>query len=130
MFTRLKIINNNLYEVELGKKEIEHREPIIVRFFILQYAKLLMLELYYIFFAKYCDVNKFEELEMDTDSLYFVLAETEVEGCVLPEKSDKWDQMRANDCNDEISADALNNFFPCTCCSVHKKHDKKGAWSI
>mgnify|MGYP005677424497 FL=1 len=125
MFTRLNTINDNLYEVELAKKEIEHREPIIVGFFILQYAKLRMLELYYNFFAKFCDVNKFEELEMDTDSLYLALAEEEVEDCVLPEKRDEWDQMRANDCNDEFRADALNNFFPRTCCSVHKKHDKR-----
>ena len=39
-------INDQLYEVELAKAEIEHREPIIVGFFILQYAKLRMYELY------------------------------------------------------------------------------------
>ena len=31
-----------------------------------------MLELYYKFFDKFCDVNKFEELEMDTDWLYWL----------------------------------------------------------
>ena len=36
-----------------------------IDFFILQYAKLRTLELYY----KFCDVNKTVELEMDTDSL-------------------------------------------------------------
>ena len=30
-----------------------------------------MLELYYKFFDKFCDLNKFEELEMDTDWLYW-----------------------------------------------------------
>ena len=44
-FKRLGHINDQLYEVELAKAEIEHREPIIVGFFILQYAKLRMLEL-------------------------------------------------------------------------------------
>ena len=44
-FKRLNHINDQLYEVELAKAEIEHREPIIVGFFILQYAKLRMLEL-------------------------------------------------------------------------------------
>ena len=34
-----------------------------------------MLELYYNFFKKFCDVDMFEELEMDTDSLYLALAE-------------------------------------------------------
>ena len=70
MFKRLNHITDQLYEVELVETEIEHREPIIVGFFILQYAKLRMLELYYNFFKKFCDIDKYEELEMDTDSLY------------------------------------------------------------
>ena len=45
-FRRLDHINDQLYEVELAKAETEHGEPIIVGFFILQYAKLRMLELY------------------------------------------------------------------------------------
>ena len=45
LFKRLNFINDQLYEVELVKSEIEHQEPIIVGFFILQYAKLRMLEL-------------------------------------------------------------------------------------
>ena len=45
MYKRLNHITDQLYEVELVKSEIEHREPIIVRFFILQYAKLRKLEL-------------------------------------------------------------------------------------
>ena len=49
MFKRLNNITDQLNGVELIKSEIEHREPIIVGFFILQYAKLRMLELYYIF---------------------------------------------------------------------------------
>ena len=62
-FKRLDQIDDQLYEVELAKAEIELREPIIVGFFILQYAKLRMLELYYNFFERFCDVNKFEGLE-------------------------------------------------------------------
>ena len=55
LFKRLDHTNAQLYEVELAKAEIEHREPIIVGFFILQYAKLRMLELYYNFFERFCD---------------------------------------------------------------------------
>ena len=69
IFKRLNHITDQLYEVELVKPEIEHREPIIVGFFILQYAKQRMRELYYSFFKKFCDTDKYEELEMDTDSL-------------------------------------------------------------
>ena len=70
LFKKLDHVNNSLYEVELAKAQIEHRKPIIVGFYILQYAKLRMLEVYYNFFTRFCDVSKFEELEMDTDSLY------------------------------------------------------------
>ena len=45
-FKRLNLITDQLYEVELVKAEIEHREPIIVGFFILQFAKLRMLEFF------------------------------------------------------------------------------------
>ena len=50
LFKRLDHINGHLYEAELVKAETEHRDPIIGGFFILQYAKLRMLELYYNFF--------------------------------------------------------------------------------
>ena len=81
-FKRLNHINDQLYEVELAKAEIEHRKPIIAGFFILQYAKLRMLELYYNFFERFYDVNKFEELEMDTDSLYLALSEKALYDCI------------------------------------------------
>ena len=67
MFKRHNHMTDQVYEVELVKTEIEHREPIIVGFFILQYAKLRMLELYYNFFKKFCDTDKYEEFEKDTD---------------------------------------------------------------
>ena len=72
LFKKLDHVNNSLYEVELAKVAIEHKVPIIVGFLILQYAKLRMLELYFNFFIRFCDVNKIGELEMDTDSLYLV----------------------------------------------------------
>ena len=70
---RLGHINDQLYEVELAKSEIEHEEPNIVGFVMLQYAKLKNLELYYNYFTKYCGPDKFE-MEMDTNSLYLALA--------------------------------------------------------
>ena len=60
IFKRLGYLNDQLYEVELIKSVIEHKEPIIVGLFILQYAKLRMLELFHNFFDKYCDVTMLE----------------------------------------------------------------------
>ena len=118
-------MNNSLYEVELAKAQIEHKEPIIVGFFILQYAKLRMLELYYNFFSRFCDVNKFQELEMETESLYLALAEKELEDCIKPEKIVEWHRLQSKDCFDCFTADTLANFFPRTCCLKHKQHDKR-----
>ena len=126
LFKRPNHITDQLYEVELVKSEIEHREPIIVGFFILQYAKLRMLELYYNFFyKKICDTDKYEELEMDTDSLYLALSEEVLEDVILPKKRAEWNQLRSKDCTDDFTANATNNFFPRTCCNVHMKHDKR-----
>ena len=79
-------MNSSMYEVQLAKAQTEYEELIIVGFFILQYAKLRLLELHYKFFTKFCDVKKFEGLENDTDSLDLALAEKEEEDCIQPEK--------------------------------------------
>ena len=83
LFKQLDHMNSSLYEFEHAKPQIEHKEPIIVGFFTLQYAKRRMLQLYYNF-TKFCDVTKFEELEMDRYSLYLAPAEKELEDCIKP----------------------------------------------
>ena len=45
LFKKLDYVNNSLYQVELAKAEIEHKELINVGFFILFYAELRRLEL-------------------------------------------------------------------------------------
>ena len=125
MFKCLDHINDQLYEVKLAKADIEHKQPIIVGFFILQNAKLRMLETYYNFFERFFDVNKFEELEMDTDSLCLALSEKELYDCIRQESKFEWELMRTEDCKDDFTADATTNFFPRTCWEKHKKHDKR-----
>ena len=115
-------MNKSLYEFEIAKAENEHKEPIVVGFFILQNAKLQRLELYFIFFTRICDVNKFEKLKMDTDSLYLALAEKKLHVCIKPELRPEW--QRSNACVDSFTANAVANFFPRTCCVKHKQHDK------
>ena len=129
LLKRLDHLNLSLYEVELAKAQIEHKEPIIVGFLIIQYAKLRMLELYNNFFTRFCVVNKFEEPERDKDTLYLAFAEKELEDCIRPEMRAEWQKLRSNDCVDSFTADAGANFFPRTCCVKHKQHDKR-AWPI
>ena len=118
-------MNNAINNVETPKTEIEHKEPINVGFFIPQYAKLRLLELYYNFFFKLCDVNKFEELETDTDSVYLALAESEVEDCIRPEMKAEWERPRLNDCTSSYTADAVTKMDPHGAVIGGKKYDKK-----
>ena len=46
LFNKLDHVNNSFLEVECAKARIEHKEPMIVGFFILHYAILRMSELY------------------------------------------------------------------------------------
>ena len=107
LFKKIDHGNNSFYEFELAKAQIEHKEQILVGFFILQYAKLRMLELCYNFFIRFCDVNKLEELEMDTDPLYLALAEKELEDCMRLEMRAEWQRLRSNDCVVNFTANLL-----------------------
>ena len=84
-----------------------------------------MLQLYYKFFYEFCENDKYEEMEMDTDSLYLALAETNLYNCIKEDKKEVWEFLRSEDCNDDFAADSCCNFFPRTCCEKHKKHDKR-----
>ena len=98
--------------MELVDSTLEDCEPIKVGCFIKQYANWRMLELYYNFFDKLCDVNKFEELEMNKDSLYLALAEEDLHKCILPSKRAQRNEKRSKDCRDDFKADSENIFFP------------------
>ena len=125
LFKSLDHVNNSLYEIELAKAQIEHKEPIIVGFFTLHYSKLQMLQLYYNFFNKFCDVTKFGELEMDTNSLYLALAAKKLEDCIKLEMRAEWQRLRSNECVYSVTADAVASFFPRTCSVRQKQHDKR-----
>ena len=108
-----------------SKHRLNTKNQSLLSFFVLQYAKLRILELYYNFSTKFCNVNKFEELELDNDSLYLVLADAELKDCIRPERKAEWKQLPSNDCTVCSITDAVGNFFLRMCCEKHKKHDKR-----
>lgn len=62
---------DQFYEIEAAKQRIKLDLPVQLGFFILQYAKLRMLQFYYDFLDKYVDRSDYEYLEMDTVSSWF-----------------------------------------------------------
>ena len=71
LFQKLECLDEEeqIYEVEMAKRK--HRAldlSIQLGYFILQYAKVRMLEFYFDFMDVYVDRSDFEHCEMDTDS--------------------------------------------------------------
>ena len=79
-------VNTERYKLKLAKAQIEQKERILVGFLILPYASVPKKKIYNNFSAKVCDVQKFEELKKDTDSVYLALAGTELEDCKRKEE--------------------------------------------
>ena len=129
MLKRLNHVTDQLYEFDLVRTEIEHKEPMTFGIFILQYGEQTTLERYYNFFRKFHDADKYKELEMVTllemNSLYLTETIEIFEDVILPEKRDGWNAMRSRDCTDIFAANVTDNFFPRMCCNTHEKHDKR-----
>ena len=69
-FKKLTILldEKEYYEIEKSKPELRLSLSIQIGCFILQYAKLHMLQFYYDFLDKFIDRTDFQYCEMDTDS--------------------------------------------------------------
>ena len=90
-FYNLSELEPGFYEVEKTKEELVLDLPVHIGVFILNYAKLRMLQFYYDFTDKYLDRSLYEINETDTDSLYMSLAGNSVEELVTPEKKQAFD---------------------------------------
>ena len=79
------------YEVEKTKKKINLGLPIHIGVFILNYAKLHMLEFYYDFLDYYLSREDFQILEMDTDSNYLGITAENMEDLIKPELKEQFE---------------------------------------
>ena len=98
-------MNHHLCEVIFTKAHVKNKEPVVVGYLYLQYAKLRMLELYCNLLDKLSDINNCEEMEMDTSSHYLTLAE-KLTGCIRPEMKADWEKMQYSGCDDSSDVDA------------------------
>ena len=70
----LNQLNNALYEIEPAEIMTEHTGKVTVGFLILQKTKLRLFQNQEQLFTKLCDVSKCEGLDMDTDSLWYLIS--------------------------------------------------------
>ena len=128
LFQKLECLDEEeqYYEVEMAKRKIKLDLPIQLGYYILQYAKLRMLEFYYDFMDVYVDRADFEYCEMDTDSAYMAISGSNLEDVIKPEMRTQYLQGMKGFCTDmDIEADAQHHWFPRTCCAKHAKYDKR-----
>ena len=79
-----------------------------------------MLELYYNFSTRICDVSYYEALETDTESLYLTVAENKLEDCIRPEMKAEWERLQSKDWIGCFTTDAVGKLFHRMCCDKLK----------
>ena len=123
VFRKLSELDDDLYEIESAKKSIKLDLPIYLGYFILQYAKLRMLEYYYDCLDKILDRADYQYLEMDTDSAYISISGDSLHDVVKPEEKYEFQRLLTGICTDSIQGEV--QWFPRECCSKHILHDKR-----
>ena len=95
-FYNMTELPNGYYEVEKTKQKINLDLHIHLGVFILNYAKLCMLEFYYDFIDKYLSREDFEYSEIDTDSAYMAIFEDSFEALIKPELREELENDKHN----------------------------------
>jgi len=115
------IEEDEYFEVEKAKEKWNINLPIQIGYFILQYAKLRMLQFYYDYLDVYVDRADFAYCEMDTDSAYMALSGPTFASVVKPGMKDCYQRALTGCCRDDVDP----QWFPRTCCTKHAKYDKR-----
>ena len=106
-FRQLDVVVDDAYEIEMSKRTVTYALPIHVGFFVLQYAKMRMLQFYYDFIDRYVERPLFQYCEMDTDSAYLALADESVDALVTPALREHYFRHRSE-------------WLPSECCDEHR----------
>ena len=82
-------LNDQIYEVEKGKKKVVLDTPIQIGIAVYSYAKLSLIS-FWEFINKYLVNDLYQLMECDTDSLYIAFARNSIDECVKPELREEW----------------------------------------
>lgn len=116
---------DKLFEIELEKKKIKLDLPIYLGFYILQYAKLHMLQWTYQFLGRFMDREKYMYLEMDTDSSYLAIAGNSLRDIIKPDLRKTFEDSINDHANTNYFADGDKNWLVRECCTEHNKIDSR-----
>ena len=120
----------------MNKKTVTYTLLVDVGFFVLQYAKMRMLQFYYDFINRYLERPLFQYCETDTDSAYLALAAESVDALVTPELREHYFRHRSEWLPSECCDDRRNEYVRCrlanrtwfgdeACCKARRAYDKR-----
>ena len=112
-FRQLDVVTEDAYEIEMNKSVVKYTLPLLIGFFVYQYAKLRMLQFYYDFVDRYVERPLFQYCEMDTDSAYIALAGESIDGLVKADRRAHYFRHRSQ-------------WLPAECCYEHEDDYVRG----
>ena len=130
------VVVDDAYEIAMNKKTVTDALPVHVGFFVLQYAKMRMLQFYYDFINRYLERPLYQYCEMDTDSPYLALAVESVDELVTPELREHYLRHRSEWLPSECCDEHQNEYVRCrladrpwvgveASCKARKAYDKR-----
>lgn len=124
-FRDLVELDDEFFEIEMAKKTITLDLPIQLGYFILQYAKLRLLQFYFDFVDVNLERTAFQAVTMDTDSLYIALNASTFREAIKPCMRSSYDHALLSFCNDddEIEGNGETHWLGRTCCRRHNSFD-------
>ena len=131
-FQGLDEIGESIVEVEQSKAHVRLSVPIQIGFFVLEYAKLLLLRFYFDFLLKFLAFDTFSLIQCDTDSLYLSLCEKNLFATVRPgmrelfaQEYEQWMSRGYCDSHKTLFFDTVfsgKDWNPQDCCKASAKY--------
>jgi hypothetical protein len=138
LFHSLDEVGDDQYEVietETVKPNIKLNTPVTIGFFVLENAKLLLLQFYYDFLLKYVSFDDFCLIESDTDSLYLGLSQASLFMCIRQKMREEFTWEYGKWFAQEYCKDHQTEFFnkkfegkpwePKSCCKEVARFDNR-----
>ena len=126
-FKHYSEVDTDVYEVESSPSIIRYNMPIQLGFFVLQYAKLRMLQFYYDFIQPNLEHSSYQAIQMDTDSLYLGLSKRSFEDAIKPSMQARYNAMVHESCTkgDDGGMSLSERFVSRQCCDECKRWDRR-----
>ena len=104
-FVHYSAVTDDIFEVLSTPRQIAFDTPIQIGYWVLQLAKLRLLEFVYLFIRKYLNESAFQISQCDTDAVYISLSKSSFEEAVKPEMRESYNTMVYGSCTNGADPD-------------------------